>query len=305
VTICINFFSLYRYRLIPTGILLGFYFYLRDPNFVILTLPVALIHIYWSLNHAKEAHKNIRRKERFPGKNIVKTHKVIWAIFHKETTILWRDKLLISFISTSAFTGLGAGYLYLYGNDIFIPQSLRQMYGDFLPQMFVFIGVLIVVIYTAVFPSLILFLNEDKTMWIIRNIPVKNKTLLYGKTSVLLLCFLTSIPFIPYILIFIGSDNLAFVIWFLIFSYIIGVIIALPIGVKYVGKKSDTMLLYSVTMILLIVLGLSSFGAVYIWRNLDYPVLISIGIIFIEFIILYISFIISDRLLRLKNPSYF
>ena len=82
-------------------------------------------------------------------------------------------------------------------------------------------------------------------------------------------------------------------------------IIALPIGVKYVGKKSDTMLLYSITMILLFVLGFCSFGAVYIWKNLDYPLLISTFLIFIELIILYISFRISDRLLRLKNPSIF
>ena len=64
VSVCINFFSLHRIRLIPTGILLGFYLYLQDPLFVVLTLPVAILHLLWSLNHSNESHQNIRRKER-------------------------------------------------------------------------------------------------------------------------------------------------------------------------------------------------------------------------------------------------
>jgi hypothetical protein len=211
----------------------------------------------------------------------------------------------MSFISTSAFAGLGAGYLYLYGDELLIPESLRTMYGEFLPSMFIFLGVFVVVIYTAVFPSLVLFLNEEKTMWIIRHIPVKNETILWGKISTLLLCFITGIPFIPFILIFIEPENLLYLIWFLAFSYLASVIIALPIGVKYVGKKSDILLLYSVTMMLLFILGFGSFAGTYIWENLPYPIVPSILIILVEFIALYVSLKISDELLKFRSPAVY
>jgi hypothetical protein len=302
VSICINFFSQLRIRLLPTAILVGFYLYTQEPLFVVLTLPLAIIHILWSLNYAKESHQNIRRKVRINNVTENKSKSIIWAIFHKETTILWRDRLLMSFISTSAFTGLGAGYLYLYGDELFIPESLRAMYGEFLPSMFIFLGVFVVIIYTAVFPSLILFLNEEKTMWIIRHIPVKNETILWGKLSTLLLCFVTGLPFIPFILIFIEPENLSFLIWFLVFAYLASVIVSFPIGVKYVGKKSDIMLLYSVTMLLLFILGFGSFIGLYIWENHPYPILPSILIILIEFIALYITLKLSDRLLKFRKP---
>ncbi|MCJ7572115.1 MAG: hypothetical protein MUO82_09620 [Candidatus Thermoplasmatota archaeon] len=299
-SICINFFS--RLRVIPMAILFIFYFYFQEPLFVVMTLPLAVLYILWSINHAKESHQNIRRKERINNTSQNKTRSIIWAIFHKETTILWRDRLLASFISTSAFTGLGAGYLYLHGDELFIPTSLRFMYGEFLPSMFIFLGIFIVVIYTAVFPSLILFLNEEKTLWIIRHIPIKNEKLILGKISSLILCFIAGIPFIPFMLIFVGFENLLYICWFLVFAYLASVIIALPIGVKYVGKKSDIMLLYSVTMLLLFVLGIGSFISVYIWTNMPYPIVPSMLIILVEFVALYVSVKISDKILTLRKP---
>jgi hypothetical protein len=301
-SICINFFSGLRLRMLPMAIILVFYLYLQEPLFIVLTLPVAVLHIIWSLSHAKESHQNIRRKERINNVAQNKTRTIIWAIFHKETTILWRDRLLSSFISMSAFTGFATGYLYLYGDEIFIPESLRVMYGEFLPSLFIFLGVFVVVIYTAVFPSLVLFLNEEKTMWILRHIPIKNQTLIIGKLSALILCFIAGMPFIPFILIFVGFENLLYIIWFLVFAYLASVIIALPIGVKYVGKKSDIMLLYSVTMLLLFVLGIASFASVYMWKNLVYPIIPSVLIILFEFVFLYVSIKISDRVLAFRKP---
>jgi hypothetical protein len=298
--ISINFFSPKRIQLLPTTILLIFYLYLREPYFVVLTLPLALLHITWSLNHAVDSHQCIRRKERINEKTQNKTRSIIKAIFHKETTILWRDKLLMSFISTSAIAGIVSGYLYLHGDEIFIPETLQVMYGEFLPSLFVFLGVFVVVIYTAVFPALTLFLNEEKTMWIIRHIPLKNQTIILGKTSVLLLCFVTGLPFIPYILIFIGIENLLYVVWFLVFSYLASIIIALPLGVKYVGKKSDIMLLYSVAMMLLFVLGIGNFIGSYIYRFIEFYYVIYLIIIFIEIFILFSSLKLSSKLLALK-----
>ena len=304
VSICINFFSKLRLRLFPMAILIAFFLYTQEPLFVVLTLPIALIHVIWSLNHAKESHQNIRRKQRTNNVAQIKKRSAIWAIFHKETTILWRDRLLTSFVSTSAFAGFAAGYFYLYGDELLIPESLRAMYGEFLPAMFIFLGVFIVVIYTAVFPALTLILNEEKTMWILRHIPIKNETLILGKTSSLLLCFVAGIPAIPFMIIFVGIENLAYLFWFLVFSYLASVILALPIGVKYVGKKSDIMLLYSVTMMLLLIIGIGSFAGTYIWENLPYPIIPSILIILIEFIALGVSIKISDNLLKFRKPIY-
>ncbi len=301
-SICINFFSRLRIRIIPMIILVVFYLYLLDPLFVLITLPLAFLHILWSLNHADESHQNIRRKERINNISQNKTRGIIRAIFYKEITILWRDRLLASFVSTSVFTGLAAGYLYLYGDELFIPESLRVMYGEFLPSLFIFLGIFIVVIYTAVFPSLILFLNEEKTLWIIRHIPIKNEKLILGKISSLILCFIAGIPFIPFMLIFVGIENLLYLSWFLVFAYLASVIITLPIGVKYVGKKSDIMLLYSITMLLLFVLGIGSFISVYIWNNFTYPIIPSMLIILIEFLALYISVKISDKILTIRKP---
>jgi hypothetical protein len=166
--------------------------------------------------------------------------------------------------------------------------------------MFVFLGVYVVVVYTAVFPALNLFLNEEKTMWIIRHVPVKNDVLIYGKTSALALCFLTSIPFIPYISIFIGFDQIVFLIWLLVFSYIAGVIISVPLGVKYVGKKSDIMLLYSVAMMLFAILGTAAIVGSAIRDNFAFPIVIYILSILAEIFVLYISLKISSKILALN-----
>ncbi len=168
--------------------------------------------------------------------------------------------------------------------------------------MFLFMGVFVVIVYTGVFPALNLFLNEEKTMWIIRHIPLKSDTIVFGKTSALALCFLTSLPFIPYISIFIGFDKIVFLIWFLIFSYIAGIIVSIPLGVKYVGKKSDIMLLYSIAMILFAVLGSVAMLGIIIENSTQYPFIFYILIILVEIIILYISLKISSNILAIKYP---
>ena len=63
-TVCINFFSLQRYRLLPTLILVGFYLYSNQPLFISLTLPIAILHAGWSINNAMSSHQFIRRKNR-------------------------------------------------------------------------------------------------------------------------------------------------------------------------------------------------------------------------------------------------
>jgi hypothetical protein len=207
---------------------------------------------------------------------------------------------MYGFVITSILTGFGTGYLYLYGDEIFIPKSLLEFYGGFLPIMFIFLGVFIVVVYTGVFPALNLFLNEEKTMWILRHLPLSNETIIYGKTAALSLCFITTIPFVAYISIFIGSENILFLVWFLIYSYIASLIISIPLGVKYVGKKSDIMLLYSVSMLLFLVLGFGVFIGMLFESLFSYYVVFYLMVIAVEILVLYASIKISSSIYYLK-----
>jgi len=298
--ISINFFSPKKYRLLPMLILIGFYFYVGHQVYIVFNLPLAITHCAWSLNNSMESYLFSKRKERTKERSLVKTHGIIKAQFYREITTLWRDKLLFSFVFTSITTGLISGYFFLYGEEILIPESLRQTFGDFLPSMFLFLGVYIVVMYTAVFPALNLFLNEEKTMWLIRHLPVRNDNIVFGKVSALALCFLTSIPFLPYVSIFTGFDRLFFLLWFLVFSYIAGVIVSIPLGVKYVGKKSDILLLYSVSMILFLILGVT-IGFINIIEKFFFnPTVFYLLILFFEVFTLYLSLKFSSKILSLK-----
>jgi len=300
--VAINFFSPRRYRLLPTLILLGFILNSKSMLYVSLMLPLAMLHVGWSIRNSIPSYLFVKRKERLKERAQVKVRSVINALFYRETTVLWRDKLLFSFVFSSVSTGLFAGYFFIYGEEILLPEVLRKTMSSFLPAMFVFLGVYVVVVYTAVFPALNLFLNEEKTMWIIRHIPVKNDVFIYGKTSALALCFLTAIPFVPYISIFMGFDQIAFVLWLLVFSYIAGVIISVPLGVKYVGKKSDIMLLYSVAMLLFAVLGTAATLGSMIRDHFAYPIAIYILTILAEIFVLYLSLKISSKILALNYP---
>jgi hypothetical protein len=297
--ISINFFSTKRYRLLPTLILLGFVFQSRTILFVVLTIPLAVLQSSWSIKNSMTSYLFSKRKERIKERSQVKIRSIIKTLFYRETTVLWREKLLLSFIFTSVTTGLFSGYFFLYGDEILIPEVIRESVDNFLPSMFVFLGIYVVVIYTAVFPGLNLFLNEEKTMWIIRHLPVKNDTVVYGKTSALSLCFLTSIPVIPYISIFMGLNRIVFLVWFLVFSYIAGVIIAVPLGVKYVGKKSDIMLLYSVAMVLFVILGAGAFLGNFLEQTVEYYYLFYILILILELFALYVSLKISSKIYSL------
>ncbi len=302
-TICINFFSEKRIRLIPTVILMIGIFLSQDPFFIVLTTPLAFLHLFWALKHSLSSYQNIRRKTRINDKTQIKVRNKIRALFNKETTILWRNKLFLSFVSTSAVTGFFTGYLYIYGPELLIPENLKGLYEEFLPALFVLMGVIIVVIYTSVFPSLSLFLNEEKTMWVIRYNPIDSKTLVFGKTSSLLLCFVTAIPFIFFVNIFMGMENLLFVTWLLIFSFIISAALSIPLGAKYVGKKSDIMLLYSVTIILFVLLSPFAIIGGYIWQNVTYPGIFLSMFIFASLIVLYLSLKISEKIIELKYPN--
>ena len=155
-------------------------------------------------------------------------------------------------------------------------------------------------IYSSVFISLNLFLNEENTLWIIRNMPISEKTIIYGKSLSLLLPFLCSIPFIAYFSAFTMGESIFYLIWFFVFSYLAGVIISFPLGAKYIGKKLDIMLLYSVSMIILFILGISySFTNIF-YLFLSNDIIFYLIILLIEIILLFLSFEVSANILSKK-----
>ena len=305
---CLHFFSSKQYRLIPTLLLLGFFWFSQSMVFIACMLPVAIVHCAWGVSHPMDSYRFVKRKKRLSEKIPVQPRGALITLFLREATGIWRDRLYFSFVSMSIFTALGTGYLFLYGTDLFIPESIQRYLGGFLPSLFVFIGCYVVVMYAAVFPALNLFLTEEKTMWILRNLPVKNETIVYGKTLALSLCFLTTLPFLAIVPIFLGADDLLFLCWFLGFSFLAAVIIAVPLGVKYVGKKSDILLLYSVAMVLFVLLSVVGAGMNLLRGFSTVSILpLCVLLLSLEGTLLFLSLKLSARLLAVpfKKPAAF
>jgi hypothetical protein len=297
-SLSLHFFCTKKYRLIPTLLLLGFIWLSQSLLFTACMLPLAVLHCAWSLSHPLDSYRYVSRKERTSEKDQIRLRSSIPTLFIKEVTVIWRERLFFSFVFMSVATALGTGYLYRYGTDLFIPESIQRFVGGFLPSLFVFLGCYIVVMYAAVFPALNLFLTEEKTMWILRHLPVKNQTIVYGKTLALVLCFLTTLPFLAFVPIFLGADDLLFLLWFLGFSFLAAVIIAVPLGVKYVGKKSDILLLYSVAMILFVLLSTVGAGMNILRSVSTFPVLLlCLLLLLLELTLLYLSLRLSAWLL--------
>ena len=297
-SLSLHFFSSKQFRLIPSILLLVFCWFSQSMLFVAGMLPLALLHCLWAVSHPLDSYRFVRRKQRTSTESPQKTRGVLHTLFLREVTGIWRDRLYISFVSMSVFTALGTGYLFLYGTDLFIPESIQRYLRGFLPSLFVFLGCYVVVMYTAVFPALNLFLTEEKTMWILRSLPVSNQMIVYGKTLALSLCFLTTLPFLAFIPVFLGVSDLLFLFWFLCFSFLAAVIIAVPLGVKYVGKKSDILLLYSVAMILFVLLSMVGAGMNLLRTIGGFSILpLCVLLICLELVALFLSLKLSVYLL--------
>jgi hypothetical protein len=305
-SLSLHFFSLKQYRMIPTLVLLVFFWFSQSLFFVTCMFPLAILHCGWSLSHPLESYRFVKRKERTKERAQVHLRSSLITLFYREVTVIWRERLYFSFISMSITTALGTGYLYLYGTDLFIPESIQKLVSGFLPTLFVFLGCYIVIMYAAVFPALNLFLTEEKTMWILRNLPIKNETIIYGKTLALSLSFLATLPFLAFVPIFLGIDDMLFLLWFLGFSFLAAIIIAIPLGVKYVGKKSDILLLYSVAMILFVLLSIVGAGMNLLRSGATISILpLCVLLLLLELSVLFLSLKLSARLLSFpfKKPA--
>jgi hypothetical protein len=177
------------------------------------------------------------------------------AVFYKESIILWRDRVLFSILFSAVMMGVGAGYIARFGAESLLPESLQVFASQFSPESYAFFGIYVLTIHGAVFISLSFFLNEEHTIWLLRHVPVTMNDIVQGKVYALLLPFLCSLPFIAYYTAFTSGKSLPFLLWFLVFSYLAGIIISFPLGARYVGKKSDILLLYSSSLLIFVILG--------------------------------------------------
>ena len=302
VATSLHFFSPHKLRLLPAGAIIGVFLYVRNLEIIVLLIVFSLIYLAWSMRYALDSYLYVNRKDRQKENKKAKMRNERSAIFFKETTVLWRDRLLTSFVFTAVATGGFIGYLAVFGKDLFIPVSLRIQAEQFLPSVYVSLGIYIVIIFTAVFPAINMFLIEEQTMWVMRHLPVSEKTFVTGKVYALILPFVCSIPFLAYYIAFAGTRFLVFSIWFLVFSYLAGVIISLPFGAKYVGKKSDVLVLYCVALLV--------FGVVSVAAGIDavvgrffsaYHVLFYVVSIAFEVVLLLASIEIAAHVMAMKQ----
>ncbi|MBS3777812.1 MAG: hypothetical protein KGY50_00800 [Candidatus Thermoplasmatota archaeon] len=200
-----------------------------------------LFHQHKNRSHHKE-HVS------FPGS--------IWSICVKEILFLWRERLLISIIFSSSFLGVSSGYLAVFGESLFLPEEIRIFTTNLSLETYAFVGIYVLVVYASVFITLNLFLNEERTVWLLKLLPVSTEIFVYGKISALILSFVASIPFLAFFLAFTQGESAFIVIWLFLFSFLSGIFIGAPLGSKYVGGKSDVLLLYSVSLVMLLVCSL-------------------------------------------------
>lgn len=251
VIITLQLFSNRKYLLIPLPIIMSVLWLDNNLYTVITVLILSFIYLMVCFNYALDSYQFFKRKERQKEKYQNWSKGIIKSIFLKEVTILWREKLLISIVITSSFLGLFSGYLAVYGNNSFLPENLKALISFFPAKIYSLFGIYIMTIYASVFITLNFFLSEENTLWILRNLPVKSRTIVLGKATTLVIPFICCIPFIAFFTAFTGIKSLVFILWFLIFSFLAGAIVSIPLGAKYVGKKSDILLLYSVSIMLL------------------------------------------------------
>jgi len=303
-TIVLHYFSKKKYRLIPLCFIFYILTFYNDIISVLIILIVSFIYLLLSSKFCLDSFQFVSRKTRKKEKAQLWLSNSIKAVFYKEITILWRERVLFSIIFSAVLMGIVTGYIALFGAEEFLPESLKTIASMIAPESYAFFGIYVLTIHGAVFISLSFFLNEEHTLWLIRHLPVKMKTYVYGKALALIIPFICSIPFIAYYSAFTNGESLFFLIWFLIFSYLAGIIICFPLGAKYVGKKSDILLLYSVSLFIFGILGISfSFNTVFKVFNV-FKYLLYIFLILIEFALLFISFRISEKYLSIKYEKF-
>jgi hypothetical protein len=223
-------------------------------KFLIFILAISIGLLGLSILQVNQSYLYVHRKKR---KRVSSQNwkGVIQAVFQKETTMLWRDNLFFSVIVSAVVMGIFCGYVSSYGAAQFLPESLNMFTTNIPVLGYAFMGVYVLVVYAAVFIGLNVFLNEQNTVWLIHLLPVSTSTIVWGKIASLCLSFLACIPFVAFFTAFTQGSEVWMTIWLLLFGFLSGCILSSIIGSYYCGRKSDVLLLYSVSLLMFIVIA--------------------------------------------------
>jgi hypothetical protein len=301
----LHYFSKKKYRLIPLGIILFFLSQFNDIFSILIILSISFAYLLISFNYCLDSYQFAPRKTWKKEKAQMWLTNTKKAVFNKEIIVMWRERILFSIIFSAITMGIGAGYMARFGAEDLLPESLQALASSLTPESYAFFGIYVLTVHGAVFVSISLFLNEEHTLWLMRHVPVEMHEIVHGKAFALIMPFLCSIPFIAYYSAFNSGESLIFMVWFLIFSYLAGVIIGFPLGAKYVGRKSDILLLYSVSLLIFIVLSLAfSFNGIFGFLGLSKYYFYLLAIVIELVILVFVSMRFAANSLKVKYSSY-
>jgi hypothetical protein len=255
--LAIHYFSAKKYRLLPLGFLFFILYEYTSVTSILILIAVSFCYLLVSIHYPLDSYQYTTRKKRKKEKSQLWLSNRTQAVFYKEVVILWRDRVFFSILFSASFLGAASGYLARFGPGNLLPESLELFVNMIRPETYAFFGIYILTIHGAVFPSLNFFLNEDDTLWLYRHLPVPMNTIIHGKALALIISFLSCIPFIAFYVAFTTFDSLVFLLWFQLFAFLVSIIICFPLGSRYLGKKSDILLLYSVSLIIFMIISIS------------------------------------------------
>jgi hypothetical protein len=285
--------------MIPLGMLmsLSWVFFSLETLVLIISLTFGLL--VFSIRNPLHCYQQVRRKKRRRISSL-NWNGLIQAVFQKETTTVWRDNLLFSVFISSVVMGIFCGYFASFGSAQFLPDSLRVFTANIPVIGYGFMGIYVLVVYTAVFMGLNMFLNEDKTIWLIHHLPITTSTVIWGKIASLMLSLIACIPFLAFFAAFTDGSEFWMTLWLLLFGFLAGCMLSITLGSYYCGRKSDVLLLYSVSLIMFVVLGIGlRFGMVFESQSVFYPLMMSLVLV-IETVLLAGSVSLSSRFLSLS-----
>ncbi len=300
-TLAIHYFSTKRRLMAIPVMLLSTLWYFHRPEHILATIVLSSLYLLWALKISYLSFGYVTRKERRSSQTYAKRlRNPVEAMTWKETTLLWRERLVISFLVTAVSVGLGSGYLATHMDIGIFPPHIRPHIAPVLPYVFLFLGTFILSSYIFIFSTLNLFLAEEDTLWMLKNLPISGKSVVSGKLRATILALLTALAFPFHFSVFTDAKYIFLGISMVILSFFISAAISLPFGIRYAGKKSDVLLLYSVSILLFTLLSLGSY-ALYRLSFMGVPgLLITIFIIDWSAFFLYISLEYSGKMMDRK-----
>ncbi len=299
--LAIHYFSAKRSLMIIPVLMISALWYFHGPEHILAILLLSFPYLLWALKLSYHSFGYaIRKERRSSASNTKHTRNPIEAMCWKEITLLWRDRLILSFLVTAVSVGLGSGYLATHMDIGIFPPHIRPYITPALPHIFLFLGTFILSSYLFVFSTLNLFLAEEDTLWMLKNLPISGRSVVSGKLMATSLALLTALAFPFHFSVFTDTKYIFPGIMMVILSFFISTTVSLPFGIRYAGKKSDVLLLYSVSILLFIVL---SIGAYALYRLLSFGfsgLLLTIFILDWSAFVLYLSLEYSGKMMDRK-----